>query len=42
MPKEKKPTISKKSAPKPVEPESEDEESVSELEEEVYTFSDEE
>jgi hypothetical protein len=42
IPKEKKPVISKKSAPKPVEPESEDEESVSELEEEVYTFSDEE
>lgn len=42
IPKEKKPVISKKSAPKQVEPESEDEESVSELEEEVYTFSDEE
>ncbi len=42
VPKEKKPIISKKSAPKPVVPESEDEESVSELEEEVYTFSDEE
>ena len=42
IPKEKKPVISKKSAPKPVVPESEDEESVSELEEEVYTFSDEE
>lgn len=42
IPKEKKPVISKKNAPKPVEPESEDEESVSELEEEVYTFSDEE
>ena len=32
----------KKSAPAPIDHESEDEETVSELEEEVYTFSDEE